>query len=241
MVSQVLEQPRGLVTQVREGALSGPTLAVFQVLMQLVPPGSTPAVSQVRVCTKDFQEELKQHKEDYFMEGFKQRKVDYSREGFTVVVRRAAFLKAGSSEHRRLKEGSLERMLDKEQGHLQASLTVDFSAQAQVLDKLDFREQVQVKLTVDFLVQVQVLAKLDFLEQVQILATVDFLVQVQVQATVELQESQAIQPSRIAPYLVADSTLGFPRRVSLHTLSLMWDLREAGEMEEQVVTVHQGG
>ena len=82
---------------------------------------------------------------------------------------------------------------------------------------------------------------MELLEQVQILVTVDSSLQVQVHATVELQESQAIQPSRTAPYVVADSTLGFPLQLSPHNPSLMWDLREAGEMEEQVVTAHHGG
>ena len=225
MVSQVLEQPRGLVTQVREGALSGPTLAVSQVLMQLVRrSGPTLAVSQVRVRTKDFKAVA--HKV-VFPKGFSDK----------VLVHKVVFLKGFSVLLLLL----LLRLSVQEQELQQANLTVVFSAQALVLGKLEFREQLEVKLTEDFTVHMRVLGKLDFLEQVEVKLTEDFLAHMQILATAELLESQAIRPSRTAPYLAVDSTLGFHRQLSPHNPSLMWDLREAGEMEELVVMVHHGG
>ena len=218
-VSQVLEQPRGrttLVTQAREGALRGPTLAVFQVLMRLVQrSGPTLVVSQTRVRTKDFLVDIKDFPADpkvhklIFLKGFSD-KVVVHKVGFLkglsdkVLVHKVVFLK-GSLELLLL---LLLRMSIKEQEHLEANLTVVFTAQTPVLDKLDFLEQVEAKLTEASLVPMQVRAKLDFQEQVQIMAME------------ELQEYQAIQPSRIAPFLAADSTLGFPRQRLLHILSL---------------------
>ena len=203
-VSQVLEQPRGrttLVTQAREGALRGPTLAVFQVLMRLVQrSGPTLVVSQTRVRTKDFLVDIKDFPAD-----LKVHKLIFLKDLSDKVVVHTVVLLKGSLEILLL---LLLRMSIKEQEHLKANLTVVFTAQTPVLDKLDFLEQVEAKLTEASLVPMQVRAKLDFQEQVQVMAME------------ELQEYQAIQPSRIAPFLAADSTLGFPRQRLLHILSL---------------------